>query len=131
MNGSSLTTWFTEVYVGGSTYGLGNANVDGFYLDDNWHGAPSEEAWSCSPRGTGAGKCAGLSKDEIGAMDAAWQHNMDAVQTAIVDKVRWQHHCCYALLLLLLLLLPTAACCCLLLPAASVGWRLGDATNCN
>jgi hypothetical protein len=44
-NGSALTSWFTSEYVAGATYGLGNPNVDGFYLDDHWHDAPSEEAW--------------------------------------------------------------------------------------
>ena len=28
-NGSMLTQWFTEEYVGGSDYGLGNDSVDG------------------------------------------------------------------------------------------------------
>jgi hypothetical protein len=28
-NGSMLTEWFTEEYVGGSDYGLGNDSVDG------------------------------------------------------------------------------------------------------
>ena len=28
-NGSSLTTWLTETYIGGKEYGLGNPNVDG------------------------------------------------------------------------------------------------------
>jgi len=36
-NGSILTKWFTEQYIGGTTYGLGNANVSGFYLDDSWN----------------------------------------------------------------------------------------------
>lgn len=81
------------MYIGGSTYGLGNQNVDGFYLDDSWNGKPSEEAFPCSPRGTGAGKCSGLSKNEIGEMNAAWRRNMDAVQEAIVDKdgFDWQN----------------------------------------
>jgi hypothetical protein len=61
-NGSSLTKWFTDYYIGGKEYGLGNEAVDGFYLDDSWSDAPSEEEWPCSKRGTGAGKCAGFSK---------------------------------------------------------------------
>ena len=28
-NGSSLTRWFTETYIGGAEYGLGNPHVDG------------------------------------------------------------------------------------------------------
>ena len=29
----SLTAWLTNTYTGGAKYGLGNANVDGFFLD--------------------------------------------------------------------------------------------------
>ena len=32
-NGSQLTTWLTDSYIGGKKYGLGNPNVDGFFLD--------------------------------------------------------------------------------------------------
>jgi len=107
-NGSSLTGWFTSYYIGGTEYGLGNPNVDGFYLDDSWGSAPSEEAWPCSPRGTGAGKCAGLSDADIRDMRTGWQHNFITVQTAIVNYqgFDWQNfhtmrtpsqarHCCH------------------------------------
>eukprot|EP00039_Didymoeca_costata_P002169 m.57998 g.57998 ORF g.57998 m.57998 type:complete len:517 (-) comp11147_c0_seq1:29-1579(-) len=92
-NGSMLTKWFTEEYIGGSTYGLGNENVDGFYLDDHWTDRPSEENYPCSTRGTGAGKCAGLSKNETIKMQAAWQFNMNAVEAAIVENggFDWQN----------------------------------------
>lgn len=85
LNGTKLTSWFTEEYIGGATYGLGNANVDGFYLDDNWgRPSPSEEAFPCSPRGTGKGRCVGYTKEDLAAMQKAWASNMEAVQTAIV-----------------------------------------------
>jgi hypothetical protein len=80
--------------VGSTEYGLGNPNVDGFYLDDHWtNGRPSEETWSCSKRGTGAGKCAGFSKADSDKMDSAWAVNMAAVQTAIVNQsgYDWQN----------------------------------------
>ena len=80
--------------IGGTTYGLGNPNVDGFYLDDDWNyqnrpnklPSPSEEAWPCTPRGTGAGRCSGFDKSELFRISKAWQTNMDAVETAIVEK---------------------------------------------
>lgn len=81
---ASLTPWFTSYYVGSTEYGLGNENVDGFYLDDRWTDRPSEEAWPCSPRGTGAGQCAGLNATQVADMYAGWKHNMEAVQTAVV-----------------------------------------------
>ena len=80
--------------IGGTTYGLGNPNVDGFYLDDDWNyqnrpnklPSPSEEAWPCTPRGTGAGRCSGFDNSELFRISKAWQTNMDAVETAIVEK---------------------------------------------
>eukprot|EP01052_Picozoa_sp_SAG31_P030716 SAG31_NODE_3175_length_4586_cov_4.176064_4_plen_122_part_00 len=36
-NGSSLTDWFIEDYIGGETYGLGNPNVDGCKSDKMLH----------------------------------------------------------------------------------------------
>jgi hypothetical protein len=64
-----------------------------FYLDDNWSSHPSEEAYPCSPRGTGARRCAGLSKAETEKMTKGWASNMQAVQTAIVtqDGFDWQN----------------------------------------
>ena len=91
-NGSSLKTWLTDTYMGGKTYGLGNKNVDGFFLDDNWHNSPSEEAWPISPRGTGKGRGAGLTPQEIKEMNGNWSEHMDACQQAIVDHdgFNWQ-----------------------------------------
>lgn len=41
---------------------------------DNWASAPSEEAYPCSPRGTGAGRCSALKGDkaETGKMQEGW-----------------------------------------------------------
>ena len=97
LNGSSLTSWFTETYVSGTAYGLDNPNVDGFFLDDTWRGgSPSEQAWPCSKRGTGAGRCAGLTSAQRSEMVPAWRSNMDAVETAIVehDGFAWQNFYC-------------------------------------
>lgn len=91
---SSLQQWFVDVYIGGSIYGLGNENVDGYYLDDHWSDrGPSEEHWPCSARGTGAGKCSGFTKNDTAEMISAWQINMDTVQAAIVEKngFDWQN----------------------------------------
>lgn len=105
-NGSSLTAWFTEQYIGGQNYGLGNSAIDGFFLDDSWGDPnsrtpsnstrPSEEAYPCSPRGTGKGRCANLTADETLKMTAGWQRNMDTVQAAIVEKggFAWQSFRC-------------------------------------
>lgn len=91
---ASLTRWFTDYYIGGEEYGLGSPFVDGFYLDDNWSArGPSEEAWPCSPRGSGAGRCSGLSASDIEQIRNGWAANMEAVQTAIVAKngFDWQN----------------------------------------
>ena len=64
----------------------------GFFLDDEWGGGPSEEAWPVTPRGTGAGRSAGLSAQEVGRMKGNWSRNMGACQAAIVAKggFNWQ-----------------------------------------
>jgi hypothetical protein len=92
-NGSSLTSWFADYYVASSEYGLGNPNVDGFYLDDHWSSRPSEENWPCSLRGTGAGRCAALDANETAKMHDGWVANMATVQTAIVNSggYDWQN----------------------------------------
>ena len=54
------------------------------FLDDHWIGSPSEEAYPCSPRGTGAGRCADLPTSEIPEMEATWLRNMETVEAAIV-----------------------------------------------
>jgi hypothetical protein len=151
----SLTAWLTNSYIGGDTYGLGNENISGFFLDDGWSshstsskcnatmisscGAarenggpgkchecmknayasgvlkaagcdgttdedafcfsisndlaqPSEEAWPVSPRGTGAGRSAGLTKEESEYIHGNHTRNMAACQAAIVDNggFNWQ-----------------------------------------
>lgn len=73
-----------------------HVNSTAVFLDDHWTGSPSEEAFPCSPRGTGAGRCAGLSDAEIVKMKQAWLGNVQAVESAIVAKhgFAWQmFHC--------------------------------------
>ena len=99
--GPGLTDWLVEEYIGGRRFGLGNENISGFFIDDNWgeiddswnHGlAPSEEAWPVSPRGTGANRTAGLSKQDLRHIQGNWSLNMAACQAKIVemDSFNWQ-----------------------------------------
>ena len=39
---ASLRTWMINEFLLGAKYGLGNANVDGFYLDDSWSAASTK-----------------------------------------------------------------------------------------
>lgn len=53
---------------------------------------PSEEAWPVSPRGTGAGRSAGLSREESEYIHGNHTRNMAACQAAIVEHggYNWQ-----------------------------------------
>ena len=71
------------------------------FLDDHWRDRagsldPSEESFPCSSRGTGAGRCASLSHAELDRMSVAWQHNVEAVESAIVanNGFAWQSFRC-------------------------------------
>ena len=68
------------------------------FFDDSWGNRPSEEAYPCSPRGTGAKRCAGLSSAQNQLMSKHWAINMQAVKNATVEKVRKNVFCapCYA-----------------------------------
>eukprot|EP00038_Savillea_parva_P031914 m.91837 g.91837 ORF g.91837 m.91837 type:complete len:426 (+) comp9929_c0_seq1:268-1545(+) len=82
----SLQAWLTDQYMGGKDFGLGNPNVDGFYLDDNWSSrGPSEEDSNCT-------EMMGLSKQDVQDLVAAWSKNMAACQQTIVDMdgFNWQ-----------------------------------------
>ena len=84
---SSLLRWLTDEYIGGSKLGLGSPDIDGFFLDDAWSTkGPSETPFPCTPRGTGAGRCARLSPAELSDLINAWKSNMDAVQASIVAQ---------------------------------------------
>ena len=83
---ASLRAWLTTQYMGGAEYGLGNVNVDGFYLDDDWSAAgPSEEDGDCVEK-------MGLSKADVANLVTAWEGNMAACQAAIVQRggFNWQ-----------------------------------------
>ena len=91
---SSLLRWLTDEYIGGSKLGLGSPDIDGFFLDDQWSSkGPSETPFPCTPRGTGAGRCARLSPAELSDLIDAWKSNMDAVQASIVAQggYDWQN----------------------------------------
>ena len=62
------------------------------FFDDDWNNRPSEEAYPCSPRGTGAKRCGGLSSAENQLMNEHWVINMQAVKNATVEKggFTWQ-----------------------------------------
>ena len=74
--GSTVPRLIRPLLARGCMFRPGNANVDGFYLDDNWgRPSPSEEAFPCSPRGTGKGRCVGFTKEDLAAMQKAWASN--------------------------------------------------------
>ena len=83
---ASLAQWLRGEYMAGARFGLGNELVDGYFLDDDWSvNGPSEfEA--------GAVAKMGLSDDDVANMTAAWQRNMAACQSAIVEAggFNWQ-----------------------------------------
>eukprot|EP01043_Picozoa_sp_COSAG02_P070732 COSAG02_NODE_12644_length_1515_cov_1.098164_2_plen_231_part_00 len=70
--------------------------VASVFLDDHWTGSPSEEAFPCSPRGTGAGRCVDLPAAEIAKMKAAWLRNVETVEAVIVrdNGFAWQSFNC-------------------------------------
>jgi hypothetical protein len=90
-NGSQLAQWLVSEYVMGPT-GLGNAAIDGLFIDDFW----------CSDILNGTGSCGdpvqgptevnpysqadmGLSNNDILAQTQGWLANMRAVQAAILQ----------------------------------------------
>ena len=79
-NGSMLTKWLVEEYMGSDSRGLGNPNVDGFFIDDLWkEDGPSES-------GKNAVEDMGLSTNDMLAIQKAWGANMDAVQGTILNS---------------------------------------------
>jgi hypothetical protein len=79
-NGSMLTKWLLEEYMGSDLTGLRNPNIDGFFLDDIWkESGPSES-------GEFAVEDMGLSSDDMLAIDKGWRANADAVKAAILNS---------------------------------------------
>ena len=85
-NGSMLTKWLVEEYMGSAVTGLGNPNVDGFFIDDVWKPTGPSES------GANAVEDMGLSTNDISAMTTAWRANMAAVQASILNSsgFNWQ-----------------------------------------
>ena len=85
-NGSMLTKWLVEEYMGNNLTGLGNPNIDGFFIDDLWKAnGPSESSKT-------AVEDMGLSRNDMLALEKGWRANMDAVQSAILNSggFNWQ-----------------------------------------
>lgn len=99
---ASLREWLVNDFLLGPT-GLGNGNVSGFYLDDNWHnttqpnaswqpplgfcdhspiGGPSEENFWCVAD-------AGLAQADTTALTDGWKATMDVVTTTLLDAGSW------------------------------------------
>lgn len=85
-NGSMLTKWLLEEYLGSEAVGLANPNVDGFFLDDLWkQTGPSES-------GANAVEDMGLSPSDMLAIQRAWKANTDAAKAMILNSsgFNWQ-----------------------------------------
>jgi hypothetical protein len=90
-NGSMLRDYLVNHHIASD---LKNKNVDGYYLDDYWSEAagPSEEAWPCTPRGSGAGKCSNFTGQELKESVGNWSLTMKAAQAKIrsLNGFDWQ-----------------------------------------
>lgn len=100
---SSLRSWIINDFLLGAT-GLGNENISGFYLDDNWHnstqpddpswqppegfcdhgpiGGPSEENFWCTAD-------MGLTQADTTAITDGWKETMDLVAQTLVGAGSW------------------------------------------
>jgi hypothetical protein len=93
---ASLRTWMIDEFLLGAKYGLGNANVDGYYLDDSW-GLPKSPfdpaAWrSCDTGPIGGATeedrhCSqdmGLSAQDVIDIHGNWSVTSDAAKAAVL-----------------------------------------------
>eukprot|EP00035_Acanthoeca_spectabilis_P011791 m.208344 g.208344 ORF g.208344 m.208344 type:complete len:364 (+) comp15448_c0_seq22:435-1526(+) len=90
-NGSALTTWILDEYFGGSS-GLGNPNIDGFMIDDQWlpqHGRNGSIPGGPSEMDRDAVRDMGLSQDDVRDIFEAWQSNMAAVIDLVSTRGGW------------------------------------------
>jgi hypothetical protein len=81
-----LTKWLLEEYMGSTATGLGNPNIDGFFLDDLWRkNGPSES-------GENAVEDMGLSATDLLEIESAWRINMNAAKEMILKSngFNWQ-----------------------------------------
>jgi hypothetical protein len=85
-NGTMLTKWLLEEYMGSNVTGLGNPNIDGFFIDDVWKTTGPSES------GKNAVEDMGLSADDMLAIEKAWSANMDVVKATILNSsgFNWQ-----------------------------------------
>ena len=90
-NGSMLTKWLIDEYVGGP-FGTGSPHVDGVFVDDFWCAGPK-----CS-QGEGPSEMdankridMGLSESDMVAITKGWYENIDSVQVALLkdNKYNW------------------------------------------
>ena len=85
-NGSMLTRFLVDELVGGAAMGMGNANIDGLFMDDVWGSrGPSEEDKNSMA------DC-GLGSADIAALVSGYHANMDAAKARILGDggFNWQ-----------------------------------------
>mmetsp|Transcript_46647 Transcript_46647/g.77151 ORF Transcript_46647/g.77151 Transcript_46647/m.77151 type:complete len:468 (+) Transcript_46647:131-1534(+) len=78
-NGSSLRRWLVEELVLGSRYGLGNASISGFYLDD-WYTADGPTEVNSFFEGTGFAHRG----QEVGDLYVAWKETVWQAQQRVI-----------------------------------------------
>ena len=85
-NGSMLTQFLVDEVVGGTERGMGNANIDGLFMDDVWsaRGPSEEDRHSLTDMGLGAA--------EVSALVAGYNDNMAAAKARILSLggMSWQ-----------------------------------------
>eukprot|EP00466_Bigelowiella_natans_P011392 jgi/Bigna1/78316/fgenesh1_pg.54_\ len=98
-NGSMLRDWLLDEIISSDISGLGNANIDGFFIDDYWcsnlicKSDPSVAGCPCNDPEQGPTEIdkysqvdMGLSDEEIADITRAWNETMGAVQERILEQ---------------------------------------------
>ena len=90
-NGSMLTNWLIDEYVGGP-FGTGSPHVNGVFLDDYWCAGPTCNQGE-GPTEMEANKRTdmGLSDSDVVAITKGWYENQARVQMALLrdNKYNW------------------------------------------